>query len=101
MLEFRNQTVREIASCICDRCQRRMSPEGDSAEWHERLSISFRGGYGSIFGDGHLVSVDLCQRCVRETLGEWLKITPDGDYGIVDQRRAKRSSFDNAEKGEE
>jgi hypothetical protein len=82
MLVFRNQTVVEVAACICDRCQRRMSPEDDSVEWHERLSISFRGGYGSIFGDGHSISLDLCQRCVQETLGEWLQISPGSDFEL-------------------
>lgn len=37
--------------------------------WNERMSLSFRGGFGSIFGDRNEISIDLCQQCVKETLG--------------------------------
>ncbi|WP_208116403.1 hypothetical protein [Paraburkholderia sp. BL10I2N1] len=26
-----------------------------------------------------MVSIDLCQHCVKEALGAWLRIAPDGD----------------------
>lgn len=76
MLEYQDRVVQEVAACTCDRCQRRMTPEVGDFEWHERLSIAFEGGYGSIFGDGSKVRLDLCQRCVRETLGAWLRVAP-------------------------
>ncbi len=53
-----------------------MTRDDYDAGWHERVSLSFRGGFGSIFGDGNEVSVDLCQQCVKDTLGAWLRITP-------------------------
>jgi len=76
MLEYQDKVVQTVSACTCDRCQRRMTP--DDYEWHEKLSVSFQGGYGSIFGDGYKVEVDLCQQCVKETLGAWLKITRPG-----------------------
>ena len=76
MLEYENRMVQEIVACTCDRCHRRMPCDDNDFEWQERLSIAFRGGYGSIFGDGNDISIDLCQRCVRDALGEWLRITP-------------------------
>jgi hypothetical protein len=83
MLEYREKTVQEVAVCVCDRCQLRIVPE--DADWQERISISYSGGFDSIFGDGNLISIDLCQRCVRETLGPWLRIVPlhDADSGLV------------------
>lgn len=74
MLEYRTVTASEIASCICDRCGRRLTPT--DMEWHEKLSLSFTGGYTSVFGDGSRVSIDLCQQCIKEVLGAWLRITP-------------------------
>jgi hypothetical protein len=77
MLEYRDRVVQEVAACTCDRCQRHMTP--DDYDWHEKLSIAYRGGFGSIFGDGRDISIDLCQQCVKETLGAWLRITSDDD----------------------
>jgi hypothetical protein len=49
----------------------------DFYEYQEFLSIQFTGGYGSIFGDEANCELDLCQYCVKELLGSWLRITPD------------------------
>lgn len=76
MLEYQDKVVQDVAACTCDRCQRRMTPGDDDLwEWGEKLSVSFHGGYGSIFGDGNKVEIDLCQQCVKETLGAWLRIS--------------------------
>ncbi|MEX3932163.1 hypothetical protein AB4Y32_10190 [Paraburkholderia phymatum] len=75
MLEFREKSVYEVSACTCDRCGRRMTPDDADREWHERVSIACHGGFHSIFGDGCAISVDLCQHCVRDTLGEWLRIS--------------------------
>lgn len=77
MREYQSQPVQVVAACTCDRCQRRLTP--DEIEWQERLSIEYVGGFDSVFGDGNAVSLDLCQHCVREVLGAWLRITPPAD----------------------
>jgi len=74
MREYRNRTVQEVAACTCDRCGRRMTPDDDQWEWYERVSLDWRGGFGSVFGDGAHMSLDLCQQCVRDTLGPWLRV---------------------------
>lgn len=62
----------------CDRCGRTGERDGLDCEFHEFTSISYRAGYGSIFGDGNTVETDLCQHCIKEVLGRWLHITdPD------------------------
>ncbi|WP_063829673.1 hypothetical protein [Paraburkholderia dilworthii] len=78
MLEFRKKSVYEVSGCTCDRCGRRMTSNDPDSEWHERMSIEYRGGFHSIFGDGHAISIDLCQHCVRDTLGAWMRIVPTG-----------------------
>lgn len=75
MREYRSRTVHELAVCTCDRCQRRLTPD-EPGEWQERLSFDRSCGFDSVFGDCNAISLDLCQHCVREVLGQWLRITP-------------------------
>jgi hypothetical protein len=74
--EYRARTVYDLIACRCNRCGRRLSI--DDSDWHERLSLSWRGGFESIFGDGNEISIDLCQECVKETLGPWLQVRHEG-----------------------
>lgn len=58
----------------CDRCDR-LAEVGDSElEFQEFVSIDRKADYASIFGDGNRVQVDLCQHCLKDTLGPWLRI---------------------------
>ena len=79
MLRFKPVTVEKLV-CTCDRCGRAMEQDSDDREWQERLIVSFRAGYGSIFGDGNFVEGDFCQECIRTVLGKWLRITDDNPF---------------------
>ena len=57
----------------CDRCTRK-AEDGES-EFFEFTSIDYVAGYGSILGDQNQVEIDLCQHCLKETLGPWLRVT--------------------------
>lgn len=58
----------------CDRCDR-LAEVGDAElEFQEFVSINQQAGYASIFGDGNHVQVDLCQHCLNDVLGRWLRI---------------------------
>ena len=63
----------------CDRCDRR-AEDGES-EFFEFTSVDFKAGYGSIFGDENKVEIDLCQHCLKETLGPWLRVIEPGELG--------------------
>jgi len=65
-------TLSGVHQIVCDRCGRE-TVRGET-EFYEMTSIGFGAGYGSIFGDGNHVEVDLCQHCLRETLGPWLRV---------------------------
>lgn len=66
----------------CDRCGR-LAEDGES-EFHEFTSIAYNAGYGSILGDGNQVEIDLCQQCLKETLGKWLRIKePDAAHAKI------------------
>lgn len=32
------------------------------------------GGYGSVFGDGDTLVLDMCQHCLKQKLGEFVRI---------------------------
>ena len=66
------ETGSVVNQIVCDRCGRETT-RGET-EFHEMTSIGFKAGYGSIFGDGNHVEIDLCQHCLRETLGAWLRV---------------------------
>ena len=72
MKKFKRTSVKAIKSITCDRCA--VEIDAEDMEFSECTSISYRGGYKSIFGDGCDISIDLCQNCVREVLGKWLTI---------------------------
>lgn len=78
MRQNRTKTIQEEI-VVCDRCHREMGPE-DTDELQERTAIRFRAGYGSIFGDGNLVEADICQHCLQEVFGKYLRITEDDPY---------------------
>lgn len=60
-----------VIARTCDRCKTRYT---DSMELQEFLKINKTAGYASIFGDMNSLDLDLCQYCVRATLGPWLLV---------------------------
>ena len=65
-----------VHEIVCDRCRKEVQREGGDFEL--MTSIGFEAGYASIFGDGNRVEIDLCESCVRDTLGTWLRVrTPE------------------------
>lgn len=79
MRQPRTKTVQEEI-VVCDRCHREMEPGSTDFEFQERTAIRFRAGYGSVFGDGNLVEADICQHCLQEALGKFLRITEDDPF---------------------
>lgn len=79
MRQTRIKTVQEEI-VVCDRCHREMAPDNTDCEHQERIAIRFRAGYGSVFGDGNLVEADICQHCLQEVLGKYLRITEDDPF---------------------
>lgn len=59
---------------VCDRCGTRLSDDEPYAGYTNRTQIRFRAGYASLFGDGNKVEGDLCDRCLFELLGRYLRI---------------------------
>lgn len=64
----------EAKVVICDRCGKRMSDDEPYEGYTNRTQIRFRAGYCSLFGDGNKVEGDLCDKCLHELLGPYLRI---------------------------
>ena len=63
---------------ICNRCKKSFKENlDDMIGWHEFFHAEFEGGFGSVFGDGAKVEINLCQVCVYEMLGPYLEIGPN------------------------
>lgn len=69
--------ITQPVSITCDRCGTEAPIR--SVEGGEFVSISGLGGYGSVFGDGTIYEIDLCQHCVQQTIGEWMRTRRDYD----------------------
>lgn len=66
------ETISVVHQIRCDRC-------GKEVERGEMTSIGLDAGYNSVFGDGNRVEVDLCEPCLRDTLGPWLRVKTPAD----------------------
>ena len=50
---------------ICDWCNKEVTKK-DIINWQEFIHINEIGGYGSVFGDGSQIKLDICQDCFYE-----------------------------------
>lgn len=64
-------------SITCDICKKTFDKE-DIFEVQEFTHIKMSCGYGSVFGDGDSIELDICQNCLKEKLGEYIRIIPEG-----------------------
>ena len=61
-------------SLICDCCKKEFDNDMDLQEF---LTYYNTGGYSSVFGDGAVMSLELCQDCVKKLLGEFIQFHDD------------------------
>lgn len=74
----------------CSRCQRDLS---DVEENQESMLVQFRAGYGSVFGDGNVVTGTFCQYCVQEVLGPYLLVLDDDPFEPRIKLKEPRQAF--------
>lgn len=87
MKTFKPVPTEIVSEITCDCCQRCFT--ADDAGWFEIQSIEFVAGYSSIFGDGNTVSIDLCQDCLKQNLGTWLRVETEQRRVINDDALLK------------
>lgn len=66
-----------VKQICCDCCGR--LADVSEFEFQEFVSIDLKAGYTSIFGDGCDVQLDLCQHCLKASLGAWLRVSDADD----------------------
>lgn len=69
----------------CDVCHK-VYLKDDGLEWQEFIHIDTIGGYGSVFGDGDTIQLDMCQLCFKEKLGNYIRVIPEGLDGETIQQ---------------
>ena len=67
----------KITSITCDICGKEYSKEKDIYECQEFIHIYENCGYGSIFGDGDSIELDICQHCFKKLF--------EGKYRIISE----------------
>ncbi len=77
------EEVEKTVSITCDICGKTYTydtydTEADNIlEIQEFIHIKNNCGYGSIFGDGDTIELDMCQHCFKEKLGQYIRITEE------------------------
>lgn len=59
-----------VVSLVCDCCKKEFDNDMDLQEF---LCHYNTGGYSSVFGDGAIMSLELCQDCVNKLLGDYIQ----------------------------
>ena len=65
----------ELESVTCDICGKTYFNSDNIGEFEIQEFLYFNNicGYGSVFGDETKISLDICQHCLKEKLGEYIK----------------------------
>lgn len=61
--------IEEEISVTCDKCKKEYDIN-DTYEIQEFYHITHQCGYGSVFGDGNILKVDICQYCLKKIIEE-------------------------------
>lgn len=72
MIHYKKVLVATKCAITCDICGKTYS-EDDVFELGEFTHIEHNAGYESIFGDGESFEIDICQHCLRDHLGKYLR----------------------------
>ena len=89
MKSFKSRKVFDCTAVQCDRCGHSSNAEGETIS--NFTCIDFDATWGSAFGDGNHVEVDFCHQCVKDLLGDWVRVTPSR-WISGSEKRARGSS---------
>lgn len=84
MITYREDTKKVPIVKTCDKCGRiaHVYRADELVEFNSFYHFEFYGCYGSVFADGGLVEVDLCQHCLLDMIGDiWKKRVEKGKDG--------------------
>ena len=65
-----------VLGVVCDCCKADIR---DDIDLHEVIHARLRAGYGSAWGDGNIVEVDLCDACGHRLLKPYANVVPSSE----------------------
>lgn len=72
-IEIKEEKTVSITCDVCGKTYIDHVENSDILEIQEFIHIKNDCGYGSIFGDGDTVELDMCQHCFKEKLGQYIR----------------------------
>lgn len=63
--------VPQVVSITCDICKKEYD---DVFDLQEFLHYTNHCGYASVFGDGNVMELDMCQHCQKNLLGKYFRV---------------------------
>jgi hypothetical protein len=79
MQKMRKGSTNVVEQIVCDRCGK--VAERARSGFDQMLSIGFYACRDSMFGKESRVEIDLCETCLRERLGTWLRVQTPWEVG--------------------
>jgi len=73
-------TKKVDVAIICDICKKEFKATSENIpEIQEFTPIRFTGGFSSVFGDMSTFACDICQHCLKNKLGEYIRDVTEED----------------------
>ena len=77
MINYKTEKIEQKIpiSVTCDVCKKTYKLDGndDIIEAQEFVYVNFLGGFGSVFGDGVEMELQVCQHCFKEKFGDYVR----------------------------
>ena len=90
MITYQTVERKVPRTVICDICKIEYDCDKECYEAQEFVHINSKCGYGSVFGDGVTVKLDLCQACFKGRLGDHIVVVVDCMDGEEDECQEDR-----------
>lgn len=76
ILDQTGRNATRIVGVVCDCCHAELR---DDIDIHEVVHLRLHAGYGSAWGDGNTVDVDLCDACGHRTSAPYARVVPSAE----------------------
>ncbi len=73
-------TTDKLIAMTCNICGKDLL--ANFIEEQECFNITHTGGFGSVFGDGRTIAIDICQQCFKDKLGEYINYIDEEDLTV-------------------
>ena len=95
------ERVKIVHAIVCDRCGARARRSRKDNAFKQMASIGFTAEEGSIFEEDQRIEIDLCDPCLRHSLGSWLRVWSPTEEAAGEDLAAVLCAFDPERHGGE